>query len=301
MSTPDSPLFSSHGNQGSLITDDNGIMWGDYDDGITMTDGSHMSFGPYYPKAQSPSLQYSAHANQPAAPSYHGYDADLYSKSVPKVKGHMDRNSSALSRLSSLNSEDRAIVADIDRSAQPDIQKYKQLLKAKLRALRHQEKKVLQPDVGDLGYFDTDLESDLTVVSSDTDESSSTLSYSSSDSQNSLLIKRQEKSPPKLNQHPPVSRSPGHKALTTARDPDANPDHTLRTAALSDSVQKQQLDQWRQDALFCVFLYLDSYTLLRAGAVCREWRKISSHPALWRRVVLAGRPISSKVKKSLLL
>ena len=46
---------------------------------------------------------------------------------------------------------------------------------------------------------------------------------------------------------------------------------------------------------FCVFLYLDSRELCVAGQVCRAWRDISRHPALWRRVVLEGDRITSKV------
>ena len=48
-------------------------------------------------------------------------------------------------------------------------------------------------------------------------------------------------------------------------------------------------------ALFCIFTYLDTKTLLRAAEVCRDWRFVARHPAVWTRVLLENARISSKV------
>uniref|UniRef100_A0A8C9U417 F-box protein 41 n=1 Tax=Scleropages formosus TaxID=113540 RepID=A0A8C9U417_SCLFO len=47
-------------------------------------------------------------------------------------------------------------------------------------------------------------------------------------------------------------------------------------------------------ALFCIFTYLDTQTLLRAAEVCRDWRFVARHPAVWTRVLLENARISSK-------
>ena len=49
-------------------------------------------------------------------------------------------------------------------------------------------------------------------------------------------------------------------------------------------------------ALFCIFTYLDTKTLLRAAEVCRDWRFVARHPAVWTRVLLENARISSKVE-----
>ena len=51
----------------------------------------------------------------------------------------------------------------------------------------------------------------------------------------------------------------------------------------------------RRDALFCIFMYLDTPTLTQVSGVCKEWREVSRHPALWRKVKLTKNRISSKV------
>lgn len=48
-------------------------------------------------------------------------------------------------------------------------------------------------------------------------------------------------------------------------------------------------------ALFCIFTYLDTKTLLRTAEVCRDWRFVARHPAVWTRVLLENARISSKV------
>uniref|UniRef100_A0AAY5K3V6 F-box domain-containing protein n=1 Tax=Esox lucius TaxID=8010 RepID=A0AAY5K3V6_ESOLU len=47
-------------------------------------------------------------------------------------------------------------------------------------------------------------------------------------------------------------------------------------------------------ALFCIFTYLDTKTLLRAAEVCRDWRFVARHPAVWTRVLLENARVSSK-------
>lgn len=48
-------------------------------------------------------------------------------------------------------------------------------------------------------------------------------------------------------------------------------------------------------ALFCIFTYLDTKTLLRTAEVCHDWRFVARHPAVWTRVLLENARISSKV------
>ncbi|TRZ02553.1 hypothetical protein DNTS_018286 [Danionella cerebrum] len=47
-------------------------------------------------------------------------------------------------------------------------------------------------------------------------------------------------------------------------------------------------------ALFCIFTYLDTKTLLRVAEICRDWRSVARHPAVWTRVLLENARISSK-------
>ncbi|CAG11509.1 unnamed protein product, partial [Tetraodon nigroviridis] len=47
-------------------------------------------------------------------------------------------------------------------------------------------------------------------------------------------------------------------------------------------------------ALFCIFTYLDTKTLLRTAEVCRDWKFVARHPAVWTRVLLENARISSK-------
>ncbi|XP_029114785.1 F-box only protein 41 [Scleropages formosus] len=47
-------------------------------------------------------------------------------------------------------------------------------------------------------------------------------------------------------------------------------------------------------ALFCIFTYLDTKALLRAAEVCRDWRFVARHPAVWTRVLLENSRITSK-------
>ncbi|XP_063166037.1 F-box only protein 41 [Candoia aspera] len=47
-------------------------------------------------------------------------------------------------------------------------------------------------------------------------------------------------------------------------------------------------------ALFCIFTYLNTKTLLRAAEVCRDWKFVARHPAVWTRVMLENARVSSK-------
>ncbi|XP_048035232.1 F-box only protein 41 [Megalobrama amblycephala] len=47
-------------------------------------------------------------------------------------------------------------------------------------------------------------------------------------------------------------------------------------------------------ALFCVFIYLDTRSLLTAAEVCKDWRSVARHPAVWTRVTLENTRVSSK-------
>lgn len=54
-------------------------------------------------------------------------------------------------------------------------------------------------------------------------------------------------------------------------------------------------------ALFCIFTYLDTKTLLRAAEVCKDWKFVARHPAVWTRVLLENARVSSKVRKGVAL
>ncbi|KAJ8403542.1 hypothetical protein AAFF_G00348680 [Aldrovandia affinis] len=47
-------------------------------------------------------------------------------------------------------------------------------------------------------------------------------------------------------------------------------------------------------ALFCIFTYLDTKTLLQAAEVCRDWKFVARHPAVWTGVMLENARVSSK-------
>ncbi|XP_059383102.1 F-box only protein 41 [Carassius carassius] len=47
-------------------------------------------------------------------------------------------------------------------------------------------------------------------------------------------------------------------------------------------------------ALFCVFTYLDTRSLLTAAEVCKDWRSVARHPAVWIRLTLENTQVTSK-------
>ncbi|KAK7467884.1 hypothetical protein BaRGS_00036889 [Batillaria attramentaria] len=63
-----------------------------------------------------------------------------------------------------------------------------------------------------------------------------------------------------------------------------------------DSPSKRQREERRRRrvALFRVFSYLDTKTLSRMALVCKEWQRVSRHPALWKNVHLKYDRISSQ-------
>uniref|UniRef100_A0A8C2JWZ2 Si:ch73-290k24.5 n=1 Tax=Cyprinus carpio TaxID=7962 RepID=A0A8C2JWZ2_CYPCA len=50
-------------------------------------------------------------------------------------------------------------------------------------------------------------------------------------------------------------------------------------------------------ALFCVFTYLDTRSLLTAAEVCKDWCSVARHPAVWTTVTLENARVSSKARK----
>lgn len=67
-----------------------------------------------------------------------------------------------------------------------------------------------------------------------------------------------------------------------------------RSSSRSNEVISPEILKMRA-ALFCIFTYLDTKTLLRAAEVCRDWKFVARHPAVWTRVLLENARISSKV------
>ncbi|XP_060103184.1 F-box only protein 41 [Heteronotia binoei] len=63
--------------------------------------------------------------------------------------------------------------------------------------------------------------------------------------------------------------------------------------ARSNEVIRPEILKMRA-ALFCIFTYLDTKTLLRAAEVCKDWKFVARHPAVWTRVLLENARVSSK-------
>ncbi|NXY53151.1 FBX41 protein, partial [Callaeas wilsoni] len=101
-----------------------------------------------------------------------------------------------------------------------------------------------------------------------------------------------------------ASRPPGSCRLTVATDagcPTARPEGAggkvcrLERGSLghSSEVISPEILKMRA-ALFCIFTYLDTKTLLRAAEVCKDWKFVARHPAVWTRVLLENARVSSK-------
>ncbi|KAK6185648.1 hypothetical protein SNE40_007834 [Patella caerulea] len=90
-----------------------------------------------------------------------------------------------------------------------------------------------------------------------------------------------------------------HKKLKTRRhyaEKDKVKDDS--SSAFSDSgnktgQKKQEEAKRRRVALFRIFSYLDFKTLCLVSQICREWKHVSRHPALWKNVKLKNHTISS--------
>ncbi|KAL8617470.1 hypothetical protein ACOMHN_048738 [Nucella lapillus] len=50
--------------------------------------------------------------------------------------------------------------------------------------------------------------------------------------------------------------------------------------------ERREAARRRRVALFCIFSHLDSKSLCKAALVCKEWKRVSRHPSLWKHVYL---------------
>ncbi|KAJ8335802.1 hypothetical protein SKAU_G00391440 [Synaphobranchus kaupii] len=95
------------------------------------------------------------------------------------------------------------------------------------------------------------------------------------------------------SQHPPSNR-PGYRLGTGRSEGGCKPcRHDKSSPSKSNEVISPEVLKMRA-ALFCIFTYLDTKTLLRAAEVCRDWKFVARHPAVWTRVLLENARISSK-------
>ncbi|NXL74574.1 FBX41 protein, partial [Leptocoma aspasia] len=101
-----------------------------------------------------------------------------------------------------------------------------------------------------------------------------------------------------------AARAPGSCRLTVATDagcPAARPEGAggkvcrleRGSPGHSSEVISPEILKMRA-ALFCIFTYLDTKTLLRAAEVCKDWKFVARHPAVWTRVLLENARVSSK-------
>ncbi|NXH12881.1 FBX41 protein, partial [Bucco capensis] len=101
-----------------------------------------------------------------------------------------------------------------------------------------------------------------------------------------------------------ASRPPGSCRLTVATDGGCPPARTEGAGGKvgrlergspghSSEVISPEILKMRA-ALFCIFTYLDTKTLLRAAEVCKDWKFVARHPAVWTRVLLENARVSSK-------
>ncbi|KAK2541319.1 Fbxo41 [Columba guinea] len=73
----------------------------------------------------------------------------------------------------------------------------------------------------------------------------------------------------------------------------SRPGGSCRLTGHSSEVISPEILKMRA-ALFCIFTYLDTKTLLRAAEVCKDWKFVARHPAVWTRVLLENARVSSK-------
>ncbi|XP_010776124.1 F-box only protein 41 [Notothenia coriiceps] len=100
----------------------------------------------------------------------------------------------------------------------------------------------------------------------------------------------QQSSPPAYSHH---SRT-AYRSNTGRSDGVYNkPCRHEKSPSKSNEVISPEILKMRA-ALFCIFTYLDTKTLLRAAEVCRDWKFVARHPAVWTRVLLENARISSK-------
>ncbi|XP_036372864.1 F-box only protein 41 [Megalops cyprinoides] len=95
------------------------------------------------------------------------------------------------------------------------------------------------------------------------------------------------------SQHAAPNR-PGYRLGTGRSEGGCKPcRHDKSSPSKSNEVISPEVLKMRA-ALFCIFTYLDTKTLLRAAEVCRDWKFVARHPAVWTRVLLENARISSK-------
>ncbi|KAM3832141.1 F-box only protein 41 [Vipera latastei] len=87
---------------------------------------------------------------------------------------------------------------------------------------------------------------------------------------------------------------PGHNSKMAARSDAGKGGRSERgNSSRSNEVISPEILKMRA-ALFCIFTYLDTKTLLRAAEVCKDWKFVARHPAVWTRVLLENARVSSK-------
>uniref|UniRef100_A0A670ZL15 F-box only protein 41 n=1 Tax=Pseudonaja textilis TaxID=8673 RepID=A0A670ZL15_PSETE len=89
---------------------------------------------------------------------------------------------------------------------------------------------------------------------------------------------------------PPLAPPP-HSLLRLPLSPTGRPERG--STSRSNEVISPEILKMRA-ALFCIFTYLDTKTLLRAAEVCKDWKFVARHPAVWTRVLLENARVSSK-------
>ncbi|XP_054461126.1 F-box only protein 41 [Anoplopoma fimbria] len=90
----------------------------------------------------------------------------------------------------------------------------------------------------------------------------------------------------------------GYRPNTGRSDGVYKPCRHEKSPSKSNEVISPEILKMRA-ALFCIFTYLDTKTLLRAAEVCRDWKFVARHPAVWTRVLLENARISSKFLSTL--
>ncbi|NXT83934.1 FBX41 protein, partial [Zapornia atra] len=84
----------------------------------------------------------------------------------------------------------------------------------------------------------------------------------------------------------PTARTEGPGGSKAGRLERGSPGHS--SEVISPEILKMRA------ALFCIFTYLDTKTLLRVAEVCKDWKFVARHPAVWTRVLLENARVSSK-------
>uniref|UniRef100_A0A673G627 F-box only protein 41-like n=1 Tax=Sinocyclocheilus rhinocerous TaxID=307959 RepID=A0A673G627_9TELE len=109
---------------------------------------------------------------------------------------------------------------------------------------------------------------------------------------------------PWMIQHTHIDDDSDHWSLYTSESQDDTQQHTgYRTYSCQDlhwSVNRPSESAVCSErlrlkaALFCVFTYLDTRSLLTAAEVCKDWCSVARHPAVWTTVTLENARVSSK-------